>query len=117
MPKQTVNKKPATTKKPVAKPKATKKPTTKKPVAKPKATTKKPTTRKKPTPKPKKPTIKCKEIPLEELHPFEGFPYRLEYQDGDDRRTCHFECEAHRTKHIVRYKLNKNQIRIDDRDS
>ena len=96
MPKQTVNKKPATTKKPVAKPKAT---------------------TKKSTPKPKKPTIKWKEMPLEELHPFEGFPYRLEYQDGDDRRTCHFECEAHRTKHIVRYKLNKNQIRIDDRDS
>ena len=88
--------------------------TKKKPaVKKPAATTKKPATRRKTTTKPKEPTIKWKEIPLDELHPFEGFPYRLEYQDGNDRRTCHFECESHRTKHITRYKLNPKTIRLN----
>jgi len=120
--KPAVKKPAATTKKPTTKPKATtKKPaaTTKKPTTKPKATTKKPVATKKPatrrktTTKPKEPTIKWKEIPLDELHPFEGFPYRLEYQDGNDRRTCHFECESHRTKHITRYKLNPKTIRLN----
>jgi len=92
-----------TKKKPVAK-----KPTVKKPVA-----TKKPTTRKKTTTKPKEPVVKWKEISQDELHPHEGFPYRLEYKDGNENRICHFECEDHRTKHITRYKLNPKTIRLN----
>ena len=111
--KKPVVKKPAV-KKPVAKPKAT----TKKPVAKPKATTKKPTPRKKPTtrkkPEPKpKPTFKRKELSHEQMFPYESFIYRLEYQDGTEHRVCHFQCEAHRTKHIERYKLAQGSYYID----
>ena len=62
------------------------------------------TTRKKPEPKP---TFKRKKLPIEELHPFSEFPFRLEYQDGKDQRICHFQCEDHRDKHIARYKLRK----------
>ena len=76
---------------------------------KPVATTKKPTTRKKPEPK-----LKRKQLTPEEMHPFSTFPYRLEYQDGQDRRTCHFQTEEHRIKHIQRYGLRKNQYIIDD---
>ena len=120
--KKPVAKKPAV-KKPVAKPKATtkkpvatKKPAVKKPVAKPKATTKKPTPRKKPTTRKKpepKPTFKRKELSHEQMFPYESFIYRLEYQDGTEHRVCHFQCEAHRTKHIERYKLAQGSYYID----
>ena len=72
---------------------------------------KKPSVRKTAT---KKPTFKRKELPISELHPFSAFPFRLEYQDGKDKRVCHFECEQHRDKHIARYKLRKGSYFIDN---
>ena len=72
---------------------------------------KKPSVRKTAT---KKPTFKRKELPISELHPFSAFPFRLEYQDGKDKRVCHFECEQHRDKHIARYKLRKESYAIDN---
>jgi len=66
---------------------------------------------------PKKSELKRKQLTPEEMHPFSTFPYRLEYQDGQDRRTCHFQTEQHRTKHIQRYGLRKNQYIIDDATS
>ena len=109
--KKPVDKKPAV-KKPVAKPKAT----TKKPVATKKPAVKKPTPRKKPTTRKKpepKPTFKRKELSHEQMFPYESFIYRLEYQDGTEHRVCHFQCEAHRTKHIERYNLAKGTYYID----
>ena len=44
--------------------------------SKTKATTKKSVTKKKSTTKSKQQSTKWKDIPLEELHPFDGFPYR-----------------------------------------
>ena len=85
-------------KKPTAKKSATKKPTTTL-KAKAKSSTKKP---------------KRKVLSPEEMHPFPTFPYRLEYQDGNDTRVCHFECEEHRDKHIKRYKLRKGKYFIDN---
>ena len=38
----------------------------------------------------------------------------LEYKDGEDIRICHFQCEEHRTKHIKRCGLRKNQYFIDN---
>ena len=72
---------------------------------------KKPSARKTAT---KKPTFKRKDLPISELHPFSAFPFRLEYQDGKDKRVCHFECEQHRDKHIARYKLRKGSYAIDN---
>ena len=88
------------------KPKTT--PKAKKPSSTP---AKKPSVRKTAT---KKPTFKRKELPIGELHPFSAFPFRLEYQDGKDKRVCHFECEQHRDKHIARYKLRKGSYAIDN---
>ena len=88
------------------KPKTT--PKAKKPSSTP---AKKPTARKTAT---KKPTFKRKDLPISELHPFSAFPFRLEYQDGKDKRVCHFECEQHRDKHIARYKLRKGSYAIDN---
>ena len=102
--KKPVAKPKATTKKPVAKPKAT----TKKPVAKPKATTKKPVTRKKPTPKPKE--VEYVVLNREEEFPHAMFPWKLIYKEGVEKRTCYFQCEEHRKKHIMRYNLNKKDI-------
>ena len=109
--KKPVAKKPAV-KKPVAKPKAT----TKKPVATKKPAVKKPTPREKPTTRKKpepKPTFKRKELSHEQMFPYESFIYRLEYQDGTEHRVCHFQCEAHRAKHIERYNLAKGTYYID----
>ena len=72
---------------------------------------KKPSVRKTAT---KKPTFKRKELSISELHPFSAFPFRLEYQDGKDKRVCHFECEQHRDKHIARYQLRKGSYAIDN---
>ena len=90
------------------KPKAKTKTKAKKPSSTP---AKKPSVRKTAT---KKPTFKRKDLPISELHPFSAFPFRLEYQDGKDKRVCHFECEQHRDKHIARYKLRKGSYAIDN---
>ena len=88
------------------------KPKTKLKAKKPSSTpAKKPSVRKTAT---KKPTFKRKDLPIEELHPFSAFPFRLEYQDGKDKRVCHFECEQHRDKHIARYKMRKGSYVIDN---
>lgn len=73
--------------------------------------------KRKTTPKKPEPKLKRKQLTPEEMHPFSTFPYRLEYQDGQDHRTCHFQTEEHRTKHIQRYGLKKNQYIIDDATS
>lgn len=49
-----------------------------------------------------------------EKFPYEKFSYRLEYQDGKDKRICWFECEDHLTKHITRYKLTDVIIEVAD---
>ena len=48
------------------------------------------------------------------MFPFESFPFRLEYKDGNENRICHFQCKEHRTKYINRYGLKKSQYYIDD---
>jgi len=118
MPKQTVNKKPAVKKPTAAKPKAKVAP---KPKPKAKTTTKpKPKTAPKPkakvTPKPK-PRTKTKPAPepvvvvdKEVEFPHDMFPWKLVYKDGTEKRTCYFQCEEHRKKHITRYKMTKKDI-------
>ena len=102
MPKQTVKKKPVATKKPTAKPRTK---TTTKPAPKPKAKTKttpKPKTKPAPTPV----VVVDKEVEF----PYDMFPWKLTYKDRTEKRTCYFQCEEHRKKHIVRYNLNKKDI-------
>ena len=105
MPKQTVTKKPAAPKratKPKAKTTAKPKPkTTTKPRAK---TTTKPKPKTKPTPKP------VVVVDIEAEFPYDEFPWKLIYKDRTEKRTCYFQCEEHRKKHITRYKLTKKDI-------
>lgn len=56
---------------------------------------------------PKSNTAKVKED-----FPHIGFPYRLEYMDGADKRICFFQCENHMEKHLVRHKLNRKTCKI-----
>lgn len=44
--------------------------------------------------------------------PHQGFPIRLEYQDGKERKTCWFQCQNHLDKHLTRYKLNQKDVTI-----
>ena len=111
MPKQTVKKKPVAPKR-TTKPKATTKST---PTPKPKTTTK---PRAKPTAKPApKPRAKTKPAPApvvvvdkEVEFPYDMFPWKLVHKERNEKRTCYFQCEEHRKKHIVRYNLNKKDI-------
>ena len=41
----------------------------------------------------------------ESKFPYAGFPIRLEYKDGNDKKTCWFQCYDHYHKHITRYKV------------
>ena len=104
MPKQTVTKKPAAPKR-ATKPKAK---TTAKP--KPKATTK-PRAKTTTKPKPKtKPAPKPVVVDIEAEFPYDEFPWKLIYKDRTEKRTCYFQCEEHRKKHVTRYKLTKKDI-------
>ncbi len=48
----------------------------------------------------------------EEEFPFDQFPYKLVHKDGKETRKCYFQSEEHRKKHIDRYKLKKNEIKL-----
>ena len=52
----------------------------------------------------------------EELFPHFGFPVRLEYTDRGDHKICWFQNETHLEKHLTRYKLKRNEVRIDRND-
>ena len=93
MSKQTVTKKPAAPKR-ATKPKAK---TTAKPKPKPRAKTK-------PAPKP------VVVVDIEAEFPYDEFPWKLIYKDRTEKRTCYFQCEEHRKKHVTRYKLSKKDI-------
>ena len=88
MPKQTVTKKPAAPKR-ATKPKA--------------KTTAKPKPKTKPAPKPVV-------VDIEAEFPYDEFPWKLIYKDRTEKRTCYFQCEEHRKKHVTRYKLSKKDI-------
>lgn len=47
-----------------------------------------------------------------EEFPFDQFPWKLVHNDGNETRKCYFESEAHRQKHIDRYKLKKKDIKL-----
>ena len=47
-----------------------------------------------------------------EEFPFDQFPWKLVYKEGNETRKCYFESEAHRQKHIDRYKLKKKDIKL-----
>lgn len=51
------------------------------------------------------------------LFPHPQFPFRLEYMDGDDKVICWFSMRVYLDKHLKRYKINKNKVRIDERDN
>ena len=91
MPKQTVTKKPAAPKR-TTKPKA-------KTTAKPKP---KPRTKTKPAP--------VVVVDIEAEFPYDEFPWKLIYKDRTEKRTCYFQCEEHRKKHVTRYNLTKKDI-------
>jgi len=86
-------------------PRATK-PVTKK-TTKPKAKT---TTKPKPRAKakPKVPAYTPAELEVE--YPYDMFPWKLIHNERGEKRSCYFQCEEHRKKHITRYKLTKNDI-------
>ena len=46
--------------------------------------------------------------------PHSGFPFRLDYIDGKDKRICWFQCEDHFIKHITRYKLTNYEAITND---
>jgi len=108
MSKQTVNKKPAVKKPTAAKPKAKVAPKPKpKTAPKPKAkVTPKPKPRTKTKPAPEPVVVVDKEVEF----PHDMFPWKLVYKDGTEKRTCYFQCEEHRKKHITRYKMTKKDI-------
>lgn len=43
----------------------------------------------------------------DEKFPHPGFPIRLEYKEGTDKKTCWFQCYNHFIKHITRYKVTE----------
>ena len=91
MPKQTVTKKPAAPKR----------------ATKPKAKT---TTKPKPRTKAKPKVVAYTPAELEVEYPYDMFPWKLIHNERGEKRSCYFQCEEHRKKHITRYKLTKKEI-------
>jgi len=50
----------------------------------------------------------------ESKFPHTGFPVRLEYKDGNDKKTCWFQCYDHFIKHITRYKVTQYEALTND---
>ena len=46
--------------------------------------------------------------------PHYGFPIRLEYKEGNDKKTCWFQCYDHYIKHITRYKVTQYEATTND---
>ena len=46
--------------------------------------------------------------------PHTGFPIRLAYKDGNDKKTCWFQCYDHFHKHITRYKVTDYEAITND---
>lgn len=49
----------------------------------------------------------------QKLFPYETFPIRLEYKEGKDTKICWFQCFDHFQKHMLRYRLNPKDCKID----
>jgi hypothetical protein len=49
-----------------------------------------------------------------EKFPYNEFPIRLEYKDGNDKKTCWFQCYNHFEKHITRYKVTQYEALTND---
>ena len=50
----------------------------------------------------------------ESKFPHTGVPVRLEYKDGNDKKTCWFQCYDHFIKHITRYKVTDYEATTND---
>jgi hypothetical protein len=64
--------------------------------------------------RPKKSEKVIPEKDIEEF-PYDQFPWKLVHKDGKDGkeiRKCYFDSEHNRQKHIDRYKLKKNEIKL-----
>ncbi len=69
------------------------------------------------TPRRQKKTTPTTNLKLSEdttKFPYETFPIRLEYKDGNDKKTCWFQCYSHFEKHITRYKLTQYEAITND---
>jgi len=56
------------------------------------------------------PRKKKKELTIEEKFPHDGFPFRLQYLDRGDNRTCWFSHELYLNKHVERYGIQDATI-------
>lgn len=54
---------------------------------------------------------------INDKFPHMGFPIRLEYQDGKEKKTCWFQCQNHLDKHLTRYKIKAKDATILYQDS
>jgi hypothetical protein len=69
--------------------------------------------RKNSTPKVKPPAIATSSVDYD-LPPFHvAFPFRLCYNDRGEEKTCYFSCKEHVQSYVSRYKLKKNQVKIE----
>ena len=53
------------------------------------------------------PSKKRKQLTHEEKFPHAGFPFRLEYNDRGDNRTCWFSHDIYLFKHLDRYSITE----------
>jgi hypothetical protein len=50
-----------------------------------------------------------------DLPPFHiAFPIKLTHKDGKEEKICYFMCKEHLQSYIKRYKLKKNQVKIEN---
>lgn len=47
---------------------------------------------------------------------YPGFPIRIEHKDGNDKKTCWFQCQNHLDKYVTRSKLKKSDYTVEYED-
>ena len=55
-------------------------------------------------------------ISTSEKFPYPTFPFRLELNEGKDKRVCWFECEEHVDRFLKRHKLKKKDYTLTVKD-
>ena len=59
----------------------------------------------------KQPKKEPEEIPVEPFYIM--FPIKLTHKDGKDEKVCYFMCKEHLQSYVKRYKLKKDQVKIE----
>ena len=53
-----------------------------------------------------------KNTPISEVFPYDQFPFKVIHKDGNENKTCYFQCQNHVDKYVERCKFNSKDYQL-----